>query len=178
MAHDTQAMTLKVVRFASLFLTALAAGVALSHALEMPNKLVLNGDTWIRVQQGLYHGFGTFRVLVETGAVLSTAVLLVLVRDQRPASGLTALALCLLAVEIVVWLAVVDPVTSAGSTWTVATLPANWTVQRAQWEYGHAARAVLLIASLAALIAATLTDAPADETHHPSPVAPHRFRPL
>ena len=60
-------MTIKVVRFASLFLTALAAGVALSHALEMPNKLVLNGDTWIRVQQGLYHGFGTFRVLVETG---------------------------------------------------------------------------------------------------------------
>jgi hypothetical protein len=68
----------------------------------------------------------------------------------------------------------------AGSTWTVATLPANWTDARAQWEYGHTARAALLIASLAALIAATLTDAPAEEPepdHHPEHV-PHRFRPL
>ena len=167
-------MTLKIVRFASLFLTALAAGVALSHALEMPNKLSFNGDTWIRVQQGLYHGFGTFRALVESGAVLSTAALLILVRDQRPAAGLTALALCLLGVELVIWFAVVDPISSAGSTWTVATLPANWTDARAQWEYGHTARAALLIASLAALIAATLSDAP-EEHHQP---APHRFRPL
>jgi hypothetical protein len=173
-------MTLKLVRFASLFLTALAAGVALSHALEMPNKLVLNGDTWIRVQQGLYHGFETFRALVESGAVVSTVALLVLVRDRHPAAGLTALALVLIAVEIVIWLAVIDPVSDAGSTWTVATLPANWTDARAQWEYGHTARAALLIASLAALIAATLTDAPAESPepdHHPQPTPP-RFRPL
>ncbi len=169
-------MTLKVVRFASLFLTALAAGVALGHALEMPNKLSLNGDTWIRVQQGLYHGFGTFRALVESGAIVSTAALLVLVREQRPAAALTAAALCLLAAELVVWFAVVGPISSAGSTWTVATLPANWTDARAQWEYGHTARAALLVASLAALIAAALADTPAGERRPQA--APQRFRPL
>jgi hypothetical protein len=170
-------MALKIVRFASLFLTALAAGVALSHALEMPRQLGLNGDTWIRVQQGLSQGFSTFRALVESGAIVSTAALLVLVRDQRPAAGLTAIALGLLAAELVVWFAVVGPISSAGSTWTVATLPANWTDARAQWEYGHIARAALLIASLAALIAATLADMPAEQPQRPR-AAPHRFRPL
>lgn len=42
----------------------------------------------------------------------------------------------------------------ATANWTV--LPENWTALRAQWEYSHAASALLNLAALAALIAAVL----------------------
>lgn len=43
------------------------------------------------------------------------------------------------------------PVNAAVSTWTWATLPADWMAYRLRWEAGHAVAAVLSVVSLATL---------------------------
>ena len=51
-------MILKIARLFSLVFTAIATGVALCHALELPNKMALSATTWLDIQKILYNGFG------------------------------------------------------------------------------------------------------------------------
>jgi hypothetical protein len=41
-------------------LAILAALPPLAHVLELPNKLALDGELWLAVQQHLYRGWGPF----------------------------------------------------------------------------------------------------------------------
>jgi hypothetical protein len=47
-------------------------------------------------------------------------------------------------------------------TWTAETTPADWSDWRSQWEYGHAARAFLLIGGFASLVFGLALDMPLD----------------
>ena len=149
-------------RFITIMLAALTMGMALCHLLEMPAKMTYDGRLWLTLLQTLYGVFGPTSAFVETGAVTTAMVLAFLVRKRSFVFKWTLLgALCLIAANVAWWIWVF-PVNSAMSALTPETLPADWTSLRDQWEYTHAARAVLQIIALGAIVFSVLIETPAD----------------
>ena len=153
-------MALKTVRFVSLLLTALVAGLLFCHALELPNKMKLGAATWLTVQHTLYNAFGPVAGLIEPVAIVSTLALLAMVRGRRMVFALTLLASLCLVAHLAEWFAVVNPVNLEVNGWTEASMPADWARAHDRWEYGHAAGAGLTIVARSALILAALADTP------------------
>jgi hypothetical protein len=64
-----------------------------AHVLELPNKLSLDADLWLAVQQHLYRGWGPFLVgPAEIGALTVSLVLVYLRRHNRGAMRPTLIA--------------------------------------------------------------------------------------
>lgn len=143
---------LNAARFLSLLFAALALAPALAHLLELPNKIGLSRDEYLTVQQ-IYRGWALLGSVVY-GALLSTLVLTIMVRGRRKAFGLALTGfLCIAGTQVVFW-TFTFPANQATGNWT--TLPESWMALRAQWEYSHAASAVLNLVALVALILSVL----------------------
>jgi hypothetical protein len=149
----------RTARFASLYLVALTLGLAFAHVLEWPGKLRLGGTDWLTVQHNLYVGFGTAGAVVEVLAVLSTWLLVLLVRARRPAFGWTLAAALLVSAGLAAWFVLVAPMNAVLAQWTPASLPADWTTVRDRWEAGHAVHAALFGLGFAALLMGLLARA-------------------
>jgi hypothetical protein len=154
-------MFLRIWRVLTIMLLALSMSAAVAHLLEMPAKLTLDGPTWLMLLQTLYPPlFGPLAGTAEAGAVFCVLVLALLVRRRHPAYGWTLLAAaCMVATHVAFWVWVA-PVNAAMMPATATTLPANWNHLRNQWEYTHAARAVLQLVALKALIWSIIVETP------------------
>jgi hypothetical protein len=140
------------LRFMSLLFTALALAPAMAHLLELPHKIHLSREEYLTVQQ-IYRGWSLLGIVV-IGALLSTFILTISVRNQRTAFILTLVAfLCMAAAQGVFW-TYTYPANQATNNWTV--LPANWQTLRTQWEYSHATGAGLNLIALITLILSVL----------------------
>lgn len=145
-------MGLNATRFLSLLFAALALAPALAHLLELPNKIGLSRDDYLTVQQ-IYRGWALLGIVVF-GALLSALALAVMVRGRRKAFSLALTAfLCIAGTQVLFW-AFTFPANQATGNWTM--LPENWMALRTQWEYSHAASAVLNLIALVALILSVL----------------------
>jgi len=156
-------MLLRIWRLATIMLTALSVGTVLAHLLEMPAKMTYDGALWLTLLKTLYPpAFGTIGAFFEVSAVISAAVLAVLVRYRKRTFGWALSgSLCLIAAHAAFWVWVA-PVNAAMLPLTPETLPPDWMGQRNQWEYTHAARAVLQIAALGALVFSVLVEIPTE----------------
>jgi hypothetical protein len=85
-------MLLKTTRFVSLLCAALVLGLTLTHDLEIPGKRMLSGTDWLSVQQTFYGGFAIIGGIAEVLGLISTGVLLYLLRKRRIAFALTLVA--------------------------------------------------------------------------------------
>ncbi|SPC05220.1 conserved membrane hypothetical protein [Cupriavidus oxalaticus] len=151
---------MKVLRFLVIMLTALSMSAAVAHLLEMPAKLNYDGALWLKLLQTLYPTFGKVSGVCEIGAVIACLALVAVVRKRRRAFRWTLLAAsCLAATHAIFWIWVA-PVNTALVPLSPETLPANWERWRDQWEFAHAARAILQIVALAALVVSVLTELP------------------
>lgn len=159
-------MALRIARFFSLLLTALATGVALCHVLELPNKLALPAVAWWGLQRVLYNGFGRILGPVEWAALFSTLLVLFLVRRRPAAFALTLVSVLCIAAELVVWVSFVGPANVRVDA--SPSVPADWIQVRDQWEYGHAARALLLLIGLSTLNLSVLVDTRSMSAHSSS----------
>lgn len=146
-------MKLQLVRFSALFFVALALVPAGAHLAELPNKIGLTAAEYLTVQQ-IYRSWALFAIVIF-GALLSTATVAFLVRGTGCEFKYTIAAfLCILATQVIFW-TFTFPVNQTTSNWTF--LPPNWMELRAQWEYSHAASAVLNVFALIAMILAVLS---------------------
>ena len=168
-------MALKICRFVAFLFLALVLGAGLAHLFTMPSKMTLSGEAYLTVQQ-LYRDW----TLLNVALACTVLSLLVLVWQLWPRSGrrlfsggysaaarakgartvrwralvLTLLALlAVLGDEIIIW-SLARSADLATRNWTV--LPADWMALRAQWEYAHAAAAVLDLVAFAALVLSVL----------------------
>jgi ABC-type cobalamin transport system permease subunit len=140
-------MGVTVARFLSLLFAALALAPALAHLLELPNKIGMSRDNYLIVQQ-IYRGWALLGIVV-LGALLSTLILTILVRKKPDQFALSLIAfLCIVATQAVFW-TFTFPANQQTSNWTV--LPEKWETLRIQWEYSHAASAVLNLIAFIAL---------------------------
>ncbi|HSW51745.1 MAG TPA: hypothetical protein VLG93_00830 [Sulfuricaulis sp.] len=141
-------MGLEIARFFSLLFVALVLAPALVYLLELPNKIGLSREEYLVVQQ-IYNGWQLPGIVIY-GALLSTLVLTIMIHRQPKVFGLTLAAfLCLLAAHGLFWI-YTFPANQETLYWTV--LPENWMALRAQWEYSHAAGAVLNLTAFILLL--------------------------
>ncbi len=155
-----QVMFLRFWRLLTIMLTALGLGLAFCHLMELPAKMTYTGALWLKLLQTLYWAFGTIGGAIEVGTVITVVVLAFLVRHRRPAFGWTLLAaICMLTAHAAFWIWIY-PVNTALRTVTLATLPADWQTLRDTWEFTHAARAILEIIALGALVYSLLVEIP------------------
>jgi hypothetical protein len=153
LATGIEAMTSGIWWFLSIACVALALVPAGAHLAELPHKFGLTARDYLVVQQ-LYAGWSLFGAVV-LGALLSTGVLTVLQRREPRVLAAALLAfLCILGTQVVFWV-FTQPANRATHNWTM--LPGNWMELRTQWEYSHAASAVLNLVALFALLYAAVS---------------------
>jgi hypothetical protein len=165
---------LGVLQAIALILVGVALVPALAHVLELPGKKRLSEDAYFAVQTIYYPGF-TVAGIAEPLSLIATITLLCF----TPAGGvdfwLTLVAVVgLLGMQVVYWL-ITHPVNrywiqgqrlgSLGAGFfslaptkrpggQSETHSVSWIVLRDRWEYSHLVRALLVLASLVALVLA------------------------
>jgi hypothetical protein len=143
---------MRALRFFALLFAGLALGPALAHLLELPNKIDLPRDDYLTVQQ-IYRGWALLGIVV-IGALASTLAYAIAARRTRREFIPALIAfLCIAGTQAIFW-SFTYPANQATENWTV--LPEGWRALRTQWEYSHAASAVLNLAAFIALIVALL----------------------
>ena len=141
-------------QFLSILLTALALVPGGAHLLELPNKMALGQADYFTVQQ-IYRGWALLGVVVYA-ALFSTLALAVLVRSRGKVFGFALAAfLCIAGTQVIFW-TFTYPANQLTANWTL--IPENWNVLRAQWEYSHAAAAVLNLMAMIAIAGSVLLD--------------------
>lgn len=146
-------MRVKIAYFLSLLFAGLAMAPAFAHLLELINKMDLARDQYFIVQQ-IYRGWALLGVVV-IGALLSTLALTIMLRHRRRPFILSLIAFLAIAGTQVVFWTYTQPANVATDNWTM--IPQDWEILRRQWEYSHAASAVLNFAAFVALVLSLLT---------------------
>lgn len=137
--------------FITLSLVALTLIAPMAHLLELSRKIGMSGDEYLIVQK-IYFGWAWLGSVIFL-ALVSTLTLAIVIRDDHLASLLAAGAFIGVACTQLVFWVYTFPVNRATRNWTI--LPDAWMALRRQWEYSHAASAILsLIAFL--LLAASV----------------------
>ena len=139
-------------RFLSLLFCALALAPALAHLLELPNKIGMSREEYLVAQQ-IYRGWWMLGIFVF-GALLATLWLTIVVRKRRGEFVPALIAFLGIAGTQVVFWSFTFPMNQRTVNWTV--LPEGWAAMRMQWEYSHAASAVLNLVALIAVIVCVL----------------------
>ncbi|HEX6005702.1 MAG TPA: DUF1772 domain-containing protein [Burkholderiales bacterium] len=145
---------MKYAQFLSLLFTALALAPALAHLMELPNKIGLSREAYLAVQQ-IYRGWALLGIVV-IGAMVFTFALAVLSRGRGRTFALALIGfLCIVGTQVIFW-TFTFPANQATANWT--TLPENWVALRTQWEYSHAASAVLNLVAFVSVALSVLSD--------------------
>jgi hypothetical protein len=156
MATRTHAISVarqRIAYFCALIAVALGLGPSLAHLLELPNKIGLGEDAYFTVQ-AIYRGWAMLAIVVVVALVSTAALALLLRRRRRPMAWALAAFGCLVGAQALFW-TFTYPANQATDNWTV--VPADWQLLRSQWEYSHAAAAVLNLAAMVALVCSLLS---------------------
>jgi uncharacterized membrane protein len=156
-------MLLRVWRFATILLSALALTMESAHVLELPQKMQYDAQLYSAVNTTLYRYFAIVGGGYQLASILAAVVLAFLVRKQSSSVGWTLTGALFLVVAFGIWLAVVVPVNrevaaAMSSAWE--SVPAVWMRLRARWEYGHAAGFIAQLLGLSALMLSVLVETP------------------
>jgi hypothetical protein len=144
---------LKVLQFVVVALLALALVPVGAHLLALPNKIDLPQQEYFTVQ-AIYLGWALPTGAVLLAAIVATLALTLLVRGRGAEFRLAFAGFGLITATLVIFFMWTQPANQATANWTVA--PGNWQVLRSQWEYSHAANAVLTFGALCAALASIL----------------------
>jgi hypothetical protein len=140
---------LQLLAIASVALYLVPTG---AHLFELASKLTLSPADYMTVQK-IYAGWSLFAIVIAV-ALASTLAHTVLARGDRAAFVWSLVAFLGLAATQVIFWALTYPMNMASRNWTVT--PEPFEAARRQWEYSHAASAVLTFASLVALVMSCL----------------------
>lgn len=146
-------METRVLFFLSILLTAVSMAAGMAHLLALPNKIHLPADDYLTVQQ-IYRGWALLGVPI-IAALLSTVALTLGLRGQGTPMVLALIATLSIGASLLIFFLATYPVNQATQNWTL--LPENWESLRRQWEYSHAAGALLYLVALASLVLSVLS---------------------
>lgn len=150
----------RIVRFASLLLSAFALATTAAHVLELAPKMGLDLELYARVNGSLYRTFAIVGGAAIVAAIASSAAAAFLLRRRGGAPFRWAAAgAALIAAAFVSWIALVAPVNARVAAAAPAERPALWRDARPRWEYGHAVGFALHLLGFAALAWSALSDA-------------------
>ncbi|WP_340116239.1 hypothetical protein [Pelagibius sp. 7325] len=141
-------MSLRVMQFVAIVLTALALVPAGAHLLELPGKLALSREEYLIVQD-IYRGWALLGFVI-VGAVTANLVLAVMLHGGGRHFALACLAFLLVTAALAAFFLGAFPVNQQTQNWTF--MPNDWRALRLQWEYGHAIGAALTLLALCSLV--------------------------
>lgn len=144
--------------FISILLSALVTGVFWGTWLGLSRSMAaLTPETFLAVGHAMIGNLGTVMAFLMPAALLATLPVLYMLYRRRSGAFYPVLAgWVLFVVALLVTLIVEVPIDRQIETWTLTTLPANWQALRDRWEWFHALRSWVSVASLALLIAGAL----------------------
>ncbi|MEP0902924.1 hypothetical protein [Nodosilinea sp. FACHB-13] len=159
---QSNSTVLRAGRFIALMLAALSLSLSMAHLLELPQRMQFDQQLWVEVTivENVYRLFGSVGAGFEMGAILAAIALAFWVRRRGAVFYWTLGGAVLLGLAFVGWLLFVLPMNTEFSTWLTKPVPADWTRYRNQWEYAHAAIALIKTLSLSCLLVSVLLDAP------------------
>jgi len=146
-------MALKAVQLLALVLTALALVPAGAHLFTLLNKIDLAQEQYFIVQN-IYRGWALFGI-VWIGALLANFALAMMLRGRGRPFILALIAGLCVVVMFAIFFIWTYPANQATDNWT--TIPANWEQLRRQWEYSHAANALVTFVAFCAVALSVLT---------------------
>lgn len=134
-------MKIRIWWFVTLLLSALGLVMGGAHLLELPVRRGYEPEFYMEVTSTLYRYFGAVGGPVQVLALL-TSIILVVVTRGRPGHRSTLLGSACLALSLLLWFLLVQPVNSAWSV-ALASTPAEAVQSYAElgdrWENGHLA---------------------------------------
>jgi hypothetical protein len=136
-------IVLKIVQFLALALTALALVPSGAHLFALPGKISLGAEQYFIVQN-VYRGWSLFGIVL-IGALIANLALALLLRGRGAPFALALFGFFCIALTLVVFFIWTFPANQATDNWT--TIPNDWEQLRRQWEYSHAANAVVTFAA-------------------------------
>lgn len=146
-------MSMTLVQLLAIIAAALYLVPTGAHLFELPHKIALSPAEYMVVQQ-IYAGWQLFGIVIAI-AMLATLANTIRVRADRRAFGWSLGAFLALAATQAVFWAYTYPINVATRFWTVP--PEPFEAARRQWEYSHAAGAVLTFVALVAVVFSCLT---------------------
>lgn len=146
-------MVAKIIHFIAILLTAIAVIPGGAHLFALPNKIRLDREAYFAAQ-AIYFGWARLGVFLIAALIMDAVLVLGLHVDQ-PAFILAVAAMFLIIVTLGIFFIWTFPANKATANWT--QIPANREALRRQWEYSHAANAVITFVSLALITLAGLT---------------------
>ena len=135
---------MQILQFIAIMLTALALVPGGAHLFELPHKIVLPEEQYFIVQS-IYRGWALFGNVIIAAIATNLALALMLWRCRRRFWPSLAAGL-ILAGTLLVFFVWTQPANVATRYWTMTT--PDWQNLRAQWEWSHAANAVLTFIGL------------------------------
>jgi hypothetical protein len=136
------------LRLTSLLLVALALVPAGAHLFAIVNKFHLDRAEYL-ISQRAYDGWSLFSIVIVAALVSTLTLAIQLNRSGEPYWLVATAFLCIAATQVIFWL-FTFPANKATQNWTV--LPEGWETLRYQWEYSHAASAILNFVALFILL--------------------------
>jgi hypothetical protein len=137
-------MSLTFAQFLAIVLTALALVPPGAHLLALPNKIHLPQERYLMVQQ-VYRGWAFLGVLPVAAAIANGWVAALVLQWRLPFFYSVTATLCLFG-TLAIFFAWTLPANIATDNWVSKT--PNWTALRRQWEYSHAANALITLVAL------------------------------
>lgn len=167
MGHSS-ATFLRVWRFIALMLASLSLSLSMTHLLELPQRMQFDQRLWVEVTvvENLYRLFGSVGAGFEMGAIAAAVGLAVGVRKRGAVFYWALAGAMFLGLGFASWLIFVAPMNAAFATWLTQPVPADWTQYRNQWEYAHAAIALIKTLGLSCLFVSVLLDPSITGTVH------------
>jgi hypothetical protein len=145
-------MMTKRLQLVAILLVAIAMAGGWAHLFALANKMALSREDYLTVQQ-IYRGWALLGIPIF-GALASACVLAWLERGSGKPFYLTLLAAACIAASLAVFFSFTFPANQATENWT--RLPDGWESFRRQWEYSHAAGAILYFVALASLVSSAI----------------------
>jgi phosphatidylglycerophosphate synthase len=142
-----------LLKLIALILTAIALVPSAAHLFELPGKLDLARDPYFTVQS-IYAGWSMFAVPI-IAAILANVVLAVAHwRHHDRRAIYSGVAATLIAGSLIIFFIWAFPGNQQTANWT--NQPENWELLRRNWEYGHAANAVIVFVAFVATCIASI----------------------
>jgi len=146
-------MNKSVAYCASLILVMLVTGVFWGTWFTLTRSLgEFPPDNFIRIGKTIINNVAwPMRILMPLTLATLLCLCLITVK-QRPAFYFFVTSFLLMIVTLVITVAIEVPIDNQINTWTVETLPGNWTQLRARWDTFHTLRtftSILCFVSLA-----------------------------
>ena len=145
-------MALRLVQFLAIMLTALELVPSGAHLAALPNKMAMAQAAYFVAQQ-IYAGWALFGIVLF-GALAANLAHTIVLRRLGRSFGYALASFLLIAANLAIFFVWTFPTNQATNNWTV--VPNKWNELRVQWEYSHAANAVVTFAALVCVVIAVL----------------------